>query len=170
MKIYKSVMATVIAVTLLASVVGAYGIGMPYSSNRPLELFPGESIEISVNLQNMASDEAAVFKISLIGGEEVSAQLEQEEYSLAGRSETYFPLSIRMPSDAVIGSEYEVTIVLTREAENTEGVALIAGFEKTFKVVAVERPEKQAPLSNRAIALIVIAVLVLLWWILKKKR
>ena len=156
----------------LSGFVSALGLSLSYWRENPLTAFPGESKIVKASLQN-PSDTSV--KFAVVSGNEIASTSDLVYDLKAGSLETFADLNIKIPSDAAIGTEYFVTLSLTplTKDANKDSISIGTSMDVSFPVKVVERPAEQqsAPQpSLLAFVLVVIAVLVALWIILKKLK
>ncbi len=168
------------ALVLSVSVVSALGISLEYTKSNPLQLYPGQSVVVPLNLQNYLGNEDVMVELSIVEGMDI-ARFSQTEYLLkAGTYDNYANLIVTAPTNALIGAEEIVTVSLTtvNEENSKEMVSLGSAMEFSFPVQIVAKTEQPAPAisNNWILAIGVIVVLLILWWIVssmskgKKKR
>jgi hypothetical protein len=171
-----------IVLVSMASFVGALGVGMPYSSSHPLEMSPGESKEVLVNLQNGVGTEDVTVQLAISEGNEI-AWTPSSNYVLQAKTfDTFAPVTISIPGNASVGKVYNVKVSMNTLAKSTGGQMISLGFaaDSSFPVKVVAEVKEERPafsLGDLRTVVIVIIILLILWMIIsamkskgKKKR
>lgn len=165
----------VLGIFFLVNTVMAFGVSSPYWNDNPLRMFPGETKEISFNLQNCPSlleicdksDENVV--VALEQGEEIATITSGNSYELPyGSSDQYLRLKVEIPKNTDLGEKYNIVISAT-STPKTEGgnVELGIKYSIDFPVVVGEKSSIPLPVSDEetersAIGLIVVIVIIIL--------
>ncbi|MFC1685910.1 hypothetical protein ACFLZZ_02700 [Nanoarchaeota archaeon] len=163
-----------ISVTLMVSLVSAYGISTPYRQGKPLELSPGGSEEVMLNLQNFAGDEDTKFIIDVVEGKDL-VRFRQTEFIVSSKSEIFEPFTVSVSRRANVGDVFPILINVRPSAIAGEGgITLGVKLIRSFDVVVVEPPVQPAPpVGNATTLAVVVAIIISLWVIvsyLRKKK
>ena len=135
----KKLILPLIALILASSMVFAFGVSSPYWEDNPMELSPGESEVVMLNLQNKAgATESVTATIRVLEGYELLS-LPQDTYEVAAGGETDVPVTVTIPSNAEAGDTYSIRMEV-KEATSGEGgmVAMGTGFLVEFNINIVE--------------------------------
>lgn len=170
-----------IAMISMASFASALGLSMGPSRDNPLRLSPGESLNFPVNLQNGMSDDEVTVKLSISQGNEIASTSSADYVLKARSSDTYAAVSVRLPSNAVVGSEYMVTLSLATMGKSAAGqmISLGSAMDVSFPVKVIQKPvekkeEQRLAMTNKLVlviaAIAIIAILWILLSLLKKKK
>ncbi len=133
-----------LALLLVFPLISAIGVGSPYAGAKmPLKMYPGESKDVLLNLQNFDVDEDMAFKGEILIGGEI-AVLEQEDYTVPFESRTvYAKMVVSVPSSASIGDTYQIRYKFKQASfDSPEGgmISMAQGIERGFDVIVVEKP------------------------------
>lgn len=180
----------VLGIFFLVNTVMAFGVSSPYWNDNPLRMFPGETKEISFNLQNCPSlleicdksDEQVV--IILEQGDEIASIISGTNYDLPyGSSDQYLRLKIEIPNNAQLGEKYNIVVSATSIPKAEGGnVELGTRYNIDFPVIVGEKFSIPLPVSDEEsersavgfIFVIVIIILILLaiviWLLIKVLR
>lgn len=170
------VFISVFLILFLTAFASAWGVSSSYwdkgaNEPSPLAIYSGETKTVDLNIQNMVGNEDIVVKAEIKKGLEI-ASLEKDTYSVKlGTSETA-PLKITAPS--AIGT-YKVEVEFkTITSGGTGGVAMGTGYTVSFDVVVSEKPEEKPKAAGTLIevilAVVIIAIAVVTYLIIKKKK
>ena len=156
----------------MSSMVFAFGVSSPYWKDNPLEMYPGQSETVMLNLQNLADGaEDVVAELELVESSDISS-LARTNYNVGAGEQVDASLRVSVPSDAEIGDTYNIEVsVKTVTSGESAGVAFGTGMTTAFQVNVVEKPEM--PISTTTIAIIIIAivaVLVIIWYLLRRRK
>jgi len=171
-KALKLLILAAIMMVGISSFASAMGISIGYWKENPLTLSPGESKEVLVNLQ---SEKDATVQASLVSGSEVARFIDASTQYLipAMNRDTNAHLLVQVPEDAVVGSEYTVTVAIETTDAGNGGIALGSALQMSFPVQVIEKPaaEQAAPTSNSLWVLIgAVVVIALLWALIVRMR
>ena len=163
---------TIAFVLILASLVYAFGVASPGTA---VEVYPGETKIVNLNLQNKAgATESVTARLEITEGSEI-AGLEKNEYTIEAGGEIDAPVTIRIPSEAEVGATYKVVVETKTVTPGTAGgVSIGIGMGSAINLVVIEKPEppEEKPKSKTLIAVIlaVIIIAIVLIVILKRKK
>jgi len=140
---------------LLISISGvfAFGVSSPYWNVNPLEMYPGQEIEVSINLQNCPSQSPDCTKsdesitASLKEGSEIAQITSGTSYTLPyGSANSYLTLKVSIPSSTAIGESYNIKLLLNPELSDNEGtVQLGTEYNVEFPVIIKSQSEIEIP-------------------------
>lgn len=156
----------------MSSMVFAFGVSSPYWKDNSLEMYPGQSKTVTLNLQNLADGAGdVVAELELVESSGISS-LVRERYDVDAGEQVDAGLRVSVPSDAEVGDSYNIEVsVKTLTSGESPGVAFGTGMTTAFQVNVVEKPEM--PISTTTIAIIIIAivaVLVIIWYLLRRRK
>ena len=176
-------MELIVLTLLLSGLVSAFGVSSDYWKGNPLKISPGETKTISLRLQNMVGSEDINVRAVLIKGSEIASIDERDYLVRYGTKDTEVLITVKIPSDVQVDTNYEVTISFKTLAPGEEGVVSIGtGVDTTFDVLVVpvapvvtaEEPQLAPSLrSNLAwyvIGAIVLLIIIVIIVMLKKKK
>ncbi len=164
-------------VLILLGFVSAIGVSMYYYENNNLVMAPGESrnVEIASLLAGHETQDKNV-EIELVEESEIASVVDKDIEVVAGSVDNVITLKLSIPSDASIGTEYNVKIrVKEITPPEGEGMVGLTNSKVTSFVVEVGETEQETPEEISTtwwilgiVALIIIIAIV--WMILKNKK
>jgi len=180
-KCIEILLVTGIVFIMLCSLVSAIGFSYGYGKKNLLTVYPGETKIVQIPLQTIKTEEIRAKVILLDDGG--IASIEDKEYLISSEKEGIVDVRLVIPNDAVVGSEYTVTLEF-REINPTAGegtvglVASIAGLDMHAYVIerpAEEEPEQPAEEGLGAtwlllLVIVVVAVIAITYFIIKNRR
>ena len=181
------ILLVIILLVNFVDFVNAVGVASSYWRDNPLMISPGETKTIYLGLQNMVGTEDITLKAVLKQGSEIATTEEKTYFVKAGTKDTQVPITISIPEDVPLNTEYQVTVSFQTVTVGTGGaVALGTGIETTFDVALVpkvlapeaviegiigEAPTQQkSPLIPLLILAIIIILIIIILIIYKKKN
>lgn len=183
-RIYTGAGILIALIFLLSSYVSAFGIGSAYHKDHPLELSPGQTTDITFNLQNMAGSESISAKATIEKGSEIMSLVEASDiYVVPIGGSIDVTARVTIPSSAKAGDVYPVAISFTTVTKSESGAfGFGSSVGRTFDVI-VASPKEEASLSEEKpsiswstyiiagiVVVILIAVILVIWFILKRKK
>ena len=162
-------------VLLSISFVNAFGIAVSYwEPNNQLKLQPGDSVDITFRLQNMASDDEDItLRAELIEGAEIATITDQsKEYFVpAGVEGVKTNIRVTIPESVPLGTTYKIAVSYTQIAEEgsqmvqlatkiTQNIPVIVG-EETIVLVEPEYILDEGISTNTKIILSILALLII---------
>ena len=174
MRIEKSLYLGILALMLILPVAAAFGVSTPYWKENPLIMQPGETKEVSLNLQNMVGSEDLNVQVDLLAGQEIAKITDVSTvYPVKiGTADTYVHMTISVPKNATIGTKYTLTTSFTTvDSGQSAGVKMGTGMEKSFDVIVGEVKEgTPSPISTTAMAIIIALIIIVAIILLAKKK
>ena len=183
----------ILLVTLMTSLIMAFGVAIPYWDSPewyPLKLASGESKIVVLTLQN-TGEEDMTFRATIISGSEIATLIDENTDYFVPSGEVNKPVNIKVEisTDLEIGSPNQ-TISVSFQQIGTEGggmVTLATGIVASFPVEIVdyeesikrtEEPaapaEEKRPISKTTLIILIIAIIIVLGLIvfssMKKKK
>lgn len=182
MKKYKFLVSTVLISIFLISLISAIGVGSSYSRDYPLKIYPGETKEASLSLQN-SNVEDGVTLSAVLSDPSGIASLDKEVYTVGYLEQgVSAKVTVKIPRNANIGDRHTITVSFTQTNFDESGSMISLGTKltKSFDVLVVERPPEevveapapQGPMWAWAIAIIIIIaiVAVVIYLLIKRKK
>lgn len=172
----KLIEISLIFLVMTIGLVQAVAISSFYSYQRPLNMYPGETKEISITLQNMAGDSDLRFETEIAEGFEI-ASIDKKQYDVpVGNNNVNVGIEIKIPKETSIGEEFIVFATFRPVSlEEEEGMVQIAtALSQHIKVNIIEKPEgveegmNIIPILLWAIVIVIIAIIV--YVIIKKRK
>lgn len=159
----------------MVSAVSALSFTSPYSTDSPLEGYPGESKEIVIPLQSSSDADA---KISIVSDSANILSLGEDEYEVLQGVLVQVKVKIKIPSSAVIGESYNFELKAEEVGvEGQEGtVQLGASTSLAGSLKVIEKPVdavESEGLSTTWIILaivLIVALIVVIWFVAKGKK
>ncbi len=161
-----SMVFLIVAVVLMSAVqVSAFGITSMYWKERPLELKPGEIRDVTLELQNMVGTDAITLEGKMVSGGDI-AKITDENltyYVPAGSKDVLVHLTITVPGDAPLGTEYNIGVSFLEVTRGGQGVAMGSEIEKYFPVIVrlPEVPEATPVAGEKMSAWLIVLIIVI---------
>jgi hypothetical protein len=133
-KIQTTILIGVLVITL-SSLISASGVSSPYWPENPLQLNPGEIRVINLTLQNMVGNQDITFQAKLSSQENIATLLNanaESKYLVPfGRKDVPIIIQIQVPSNAKVGSKYNVDVLLNEVSSSQEGMLHVTSSVST---------------------------------------
>jgi hypothetical protein len=170
-----------VLVVLMCSFVSAFAVSSTYYGDNPFTAMPGESNDIVMTLQNLASDEDVKVRADISsGGEVISITDESNEYIIPGKGKVTVNLRVSVPEGAEVEYVYPVDIRFSTITERESGVfGLGSSIGKKFDVIVEPIPVPEEPSLAPAygwgsttviIIVVVVVMLLIIWWLIRRKN
>jgi hypothetical protein len=180
----KQIMGIGIALLLVicSGLVLGFGVGGPYSKERALQMYPGDSAQdVSFSLQNMGAEDAVNVKATVTKGSEVISLNEPNKiYNIPANGEVIVYGKVSVPVSAQVGNKWDVEVTFATVTESGSGsFGIGSSVGREFSVIVIARPvaapvveEKPATdyYTLAAIVLAVLVVIVAVILLLKRKK
>jgi len=128
---------------LALNLISAFGVSADYWEGNPLSLGRGESKVVNLNLQNNIGSEDVTVQVTLKQGSDI-ASISKDTYFVAFQTSVPVPVTISLPSDAIVGDLKKVLIEVKTITSGDSGmVAIGTGYNWAFDV-QVKEPEKKS--------------------------
>src|SRR3989344_3817339 len=122
----------------------AMGVSTPYWDTKPLNMVPGQSIEVELLLQNMVGGDDVTLVGKISKGEDIAVMTDPDKQYKVPFGEKNVPVHVRvtLPSTARVGYAPRIVGVSFREIAVQQGsmVQIGGGIGSSFPVV-VEAPQ-----------------------------
>ena len=178
----KNIALIFIAVFLTSfCLVSAFGIASSYSGDAPVKIYPGETKEVSFNLQNTDKENGLVLAARLSVSSGIIATLDKESYDVGYKDTSVYALmTVKVPADAKVGDKYTISVTFTQK--NVEGGGMISLGTQVTRIIGVEVvpvppepvPETPAPSVPWGWIISIIAVIIIIaliiYLVLKKRN
>lgn len=169
--------AIILAITLFQNLVSAFGTS--YVFEQPLTMYPQQTKNIFVTLQNNNDQETITAKVSLIQDTEI-VQLTDglETFDVPYYTSVKVNFSVTAPKEAKAGDAYKAKLRFTPQASGAGGMGLVFMTGADIDVLIVEPPIeageelKELPSLRGVLAIIalaIIAVAIILIVLIRKK-
>ena len=173
MKNTKNIVIGLFVLISMLVFVSASGIVSPYGKQRQLEMAPGESKIVDLNLQNMVGSEDITVKVEIKQGGDI-ATLEKDTFTAeAGTYDTTIPVLITLPRNYNKQIQ-EVTLdIKAVTSEVGSGmVNLGTGWMVSFNVVITEKPVKSSTWAGiiTGLVLVILILAIVIFTIIKRKK
>lgn len=184
----QKIISLVTLILLSLSFVSAYGVSRPYWDKNPLNLAPGESMTVRLDLQNMAGEKVdRRFKVKITDdGGGIAKIIGGDEFLVPfGREDIPVSIQVSVPKTDQRGGIRNIALLFSEIGSGKGGMMKVSGaFTATFpvNVVAPEKsvlykpatPVKETKISLQWILLIalilVVIISIIVVLIIKKKR
>lgn len=174
-------MAFILFAILISSYITAFAVSSAYWSENPLNLYPGETKDFSLTLQNLASTEEVNLKARITESSEIIKIIDSGDiYSVPGGEKTKVNLRASIPDNAEIGDIYPFEITFTTITKTESATfGLGSSIKQGFNVEVIEKPETKEIATEKPeikistwiiIAIIVILLIIVVIIILKRRR
>ena len=157
---------------LLSGIVSSFAVSSQYWKENPVKLYPGETKEVYIVLQNMVGEGDINVRGVITEGSDIAKIIDESNiYSIPFGEKINVNLRISIPLEAELSGEYKVSISFTTLSFAEGGpLGIGSGVQKDIPVVVIAEPKPE--ISTWWICLIV-AVLVLgalAFWFFKGKK
>lgn len=183
MKKNKNYLGLEIILTLVLALgfVNAFSPISGYSSTNPLQVYAGESKEIPVNVYLSPEENNLEFSADIVEGSEIISFVDKKAtYDASQSSEGVVKFKVNVPAGTPIGTEYNIVLRFSDVQSASSGmIGFALKADNAFKVVVVEKPAiiEETP-QGEGIGLIgwvigiiiVIAIILIIYFILKKRN
>jgi hypothetical protein len=164
-----------ILLVLLTGFVSAFGVS--YGVGRPIQMYPGESREDHITLQNGAGDsgEDLNVRVEVLQGQDITTLTDNlETYFVQYGKDTQVNFTIKIPEDAKYNNTYVIGLSATTVSDRESGgMGFAMGSGQRIEVIVtpkpgeeVEIPEENPPvwgvLVFVGLAIIIIAIVLIL--------
>ena len=161
---------------LLTSNILAFAVSSTYYENYPMYLPAGETQDVQMTLQNLASTEDVNVRASIIEGDGIIEITDSSnEYLIPAGEKTLVNLKVTIPNNAKLQDVYDIKIQFTSIIISESGTAgLASGIDKEFNVIvgagAVEKKIKFFVFKKILIGIGIILVIILIFWRFKRRK
>ena len=164
---------------LLTTNILAFAVSSKYYEDYPIYLSAGETQEVQMTLQNLASTEDVNVRASIREGDGIIEITDaSKDYLIPTGEKTIVNLKITIPSDAEIQEAYAIKIQFTTVTVSESGTAgLASGISKEFNVIVgtpaaiSEKKLKWLVFKKVLISLIgILVIIILIIWKVKKRK
>ncbi len=126
--------------------VSAFGVSTSYWDGNPLKLAPGESMIVTLGLQNGVGSENVTLRANLTSdGDGIATFVDENlDYFVPLGGGAGVPVKIEIPEDENIPSTHQITILFMQVSSGGEGMVSVAGgFTAKFPVEIVVEGESE---------------------------
>jgi hypothetical protein len=162
-----------VLLVLLSGLTSAFGVS--YIWGNPLKMYPGESKDIYINLQNRAGDIGDVSaRVEIVEGQEIATLTDNlETYFIPYNSKTQVNFTVKIPKNAEYNETYSIKLSVTTVSDKESGgMGFAMGSGKIIDVlivpksgeaeIAEESPPVWGILVFVGLAIIIIAIILIL--------
>jgi len=137
----------ILLLLFICPLVSAFGVSTSYFESKPLYMYPGQTIETTFSLQNMAGYEDLTLKATVFEGEGIIELLDSNPiYYLPFPSKGIdVPVRISIPADTELGGKVYTGIMLTEVRENKGKMIQISGAIGSKIPVIIKTKEEVLP-------------------------
>jgi hypothetical protein len=167
---------------MLVSTINAFSFGTPYTIGDPIHMYPGETKQITLSLQNSDAESGILAKLELSQSKEI-AKLDKESYTIGYKLEVNPIITVSVPANAQIGDNYAIIMRATQEnAGGGEMISMGSQITRGLGVLVVEKPvvpvEQPAPVEEGGygwtitiiVVIVIIAVAIVIYVVFKRSR
>ncbi len=126
--------------------VSAFGVSTSYWDGNPLKLAPGESMIVTLGLQNKVGSENVTLRANLTNdGDGIATFVDENlDYFVLLGGGAGVPIKIEIPEDEKIPGVHQITLSFTQISSGDGGmVRLVGGFAAKFPVEIVVEGESE---------------------------
>ena len=171
-------------ILLIFPLVNAFGVTTFYWDEKPLVMYPGETKDVYVELQNVDGTKDITLKASM-GDNSIATIIDpnNEYFVPLGSKDIKVNINMKIPEDAPLGSKYDISVSFKEVTETDKGKMLqIAGAIGTSIPVVVKSPDevsietpsftnsKNTPITYLWVLIIIIIVIIGFIILFKKKK
>ncbi len=168
-----------ILLVLLSSFVSAFGVS--YGSGNPLQMYPGESRDIYVTLQNRAGDIGDVnAKLEILSGKEIVELTDGlDTYLIPYDDATRINFTVKIPETAKYNDTYSIQLrFFTLSDKESGGMGFAMGSGQKINVLVVPKPGEEVEIAEESpqlwgilvfVGLAIIIIAVILIALIRKK-
>jgi len=168
----------VLALTLSLSLISAVGVANSYWDDKPLKLAPGESMTISLRLQN---EEEEQITMGVFLDSQIASLADRDRYNVPpDRTNVPVYIDVEIPEDAKIGEEYTIIVSFKQESSGEGGMLRLSkGITGKVPVEVVGEQDSEIYSESEGIstntiimivALVIIAFLIIISTHARKKK
>ncbi len=175
----------ILIIVVLSSLASGFGVSSSYWKENPLLMYPGETKDVALLLQNLVGDKDMIINVELVEGKEIATLLDKSsEYKIPlGKKDVPINIRIKIPENTDLDENIKVGVLIKElPAENNKMIQTAAGIKETIPILVkteseVPKAPKDTELSSRQwdliwIILIIIIVVGILFeeWRIKGKK
>lgn len=143
----KCITTSLLAIILLISLVSAFGTS--YIFERPLQVYPGQTRDIYVTLQNNGGPGNITAKAEMTQDFEMAKLTDNTDtFFIPYRVPVQVNISFTLPKDAKIGEMHRVKLRFIPQSTGEEGMGLVFATGSNIDVLVVEEPKPQPEISE----------------------
>jgi hypothetical protein len=158
---------------LLVGCASAWGVSSVYTRDNPLRLNPNGTTTITFNLQNLVGGEDLRIKAEVVNGTEYAEIIGADEYDLPlGSKDVGVNVMVTSPSqegEYLIGIAFS-TITSGQGPGVVLGQSIVKNFYLNSEVTPVVTEEKAGVQWYVWVIIVVVAIAIILWFVLKPKK
>lgn len=145
MKTKNTIICLGLLLLLLIPFAAAFGISSPYHKSNPLIMYPGETREFSLGLQNMVGGEDMLIEVEIIGGNEIASITDgSNRYQVPfGSSNVPVNLKVVIPADFEVGQEASINVAI-KTIPSTEGQMVQIGSSLVKSIPVLIKTESES--------------------------
>lgn len=157
---------------LISGSVSAFAVSSAYWKENPIIIYPGETKDIQLILQNMAGTEDISAKGAITEGSEIARITDAEDvYLVPLGGKTIVNIRVSIPEDAEVEDEYSLRVSFTTLATESAGpLGFSSGIERVFPVIVVKEPRPETAPWIIYLAVGILVALMIVVFVSRKKR
>ncbi len=143
----KKIFVFAIVLLVIAPFVNAFGVSSPYWEEKPLAMYPGQTNDLQLQLQNMVGSEEMRFTASVVEGADIAKLTDKETvYSVPlGRKDVKVNLKVEVPETAQLYGNYNIKVQFKQIAEEQGGAVGLSGSVIQTIPVVIKSEEELGP-------------------------
>jgi hypothetical protein len=152
-KIRKNSILILAGIILFASYVSAFAVSCEFWNQNPLIMYPGETKEIPVILQNLAGTEDISAKGEILEGTEIAEFKGENDLLIPLGEKQTLILKVEIPEEVPVNTNYKLKLsFLTTSDEQAGNVGLASNIERDIPVIIKEKtPEIEKGITGKSI-------------------
>lgn len=129
MKNMEKIFTFAIVLLIVAPFASAFGVSSPYWDEKPLVMYPGQSTELQLQLQNMVGNEDMKLTAYVVEGADIARLTDEETvYKVPlGKKDVKVNLKVDVPEAAKLYGSYSVKVQFKQIAEEQGGAVGLSG-------------------------------------------
>ena len=140
---YKRAFTLMTLILLASGGVLAFAVSSQWSTSNPIQMYPGQSIEITIILQNVPGPDDITAKAAITEGADIATLVDSNlEYLIPVGERTEVKLRIQIPETIAIGGTRDIKISFTTLAGTEPGsLGFGTSIERVIPVNIIKEPE-----------------------------
>jgi hypothetical protein len=149
----------------------AFAVSSKYYENYPMYVPAGETQDVQLILQNLASSEDVMVRADIVSGGEIIKIVDlSNEYLIPAGEKTTVNMQVTIPAGVKLQKIYNVDVKFTTITTSDSGqFGLVSGIDKGFDVVVGEGPVPEKQIGWQIFLIIGIVILALAILLIRKK-
>ena len=185
-KLSIEIMIFLVLTLCITNSVFAFAVSSPYYKENPLNVYPGDTTDLKLFLQNFAGNQNVTVKAMVSQGSDIIKLTDANTiYTIPFGTKSEVNLRVTVPESVEVGNSYPIEIMFLSVSNNNGQNSFGAGVGQKFNVTVIARPlpptpapfikEEAAPEKSSPIMLylavgIVLVFLIIIWVYFMKRK